>query len=139
EFPFSFLADQQPVVAVEGIDPALFQSAQQAVLQEMGSTLVEMHPALLIHECLKQSKFRVRQYGSRCCSGCAHMFSRPRLILKPEFPLRAIAARGLPYATHEAEAPRASPLTAGLLFFVFSADSRLPGANSLFMSRSTTK
>src|SRR5581483_11044814 len=50
----AFLADQQPVVAVEGIHPALAQAPLQTVLQEMRAPGVEIHPAFLIDEGLQK-------------------------------------------------------------------------------------
>src|SRR5271165_2513802 len=76
QFRFAFLADQQPVVGVEGIDVTLAQPAQQPVLQEVSAALVEVHAALLINQGLQQPKFRLRQDRSRCRSKCAHAFSR---------------------------------------------------------------
>jgi hypothetical protein len=82
QFRFALLADQQPVVGVEGIGAALLQPAQQPVLQEVGAALVEVHAALLIDQRLQQPKFRFRQDGSWCRSECAHAFSRsPRTSL----------------------------------------------------------
>ena len=78
QFLLALLADQQPVVGVERIDAALLQAAQQPVLQEVRAPLVEVHAALLVDQRLQQLQFRVRQYGSRCRSGCAHA-SRSRL------------------------------------------------------------
>ena len=54
---FAFAAGQQPVVAVERIQPALLQAALQAVLQEMGAALVEEHAAFLVDERLQQLQF----------------------------------------------------------------------------------
>ena len=76
QFRLAFLADQQPVIRVEGIDTAFPEPPQQSVLQEVRAAFVEVHAALLIHQRLQKFKFRFCQDRSRCRSGCTHALSR---------------------------------------------------------------
>ncbi len=62
----SGVADQQPVVAVEGIHAAFLETPQQPVLQKMRAALVEVHAALLVHERLQKFQFRFGKNGGRC-------------------------------------------------------------------------
>ena len=78
QFVLALVADQQTVVGIEGVDAALLQAAQQAVLKKVRAAFVEVHAALLVDERLQQLQFRFRQYGSRCGSGCAHAVSRSK-------------------------------------------------------------
>ncbi len=68
QFRLAGLADQKPVVAVERIDLAFSQAAQQAILQEVGAALVEMHAAFLVNQRLQKFQFRIGKRGCRCCS-----------------------------------------------------------------------
>ncbi len=73
---FAVVADQQPVVAVEGVDMALAHAALHAVMQKMRAAIVEMHAALLVDEGLQKSQFgfRKRRVWGWCCAGCGHGF-----------------------------------------------------------------
>ncbi len=109
QFVLALVADQQPVVGVEGIGAAFLQAAQQPVLKKVGAALVEVHAALLVDERLQQLQFRFRQYGSRCRSGCAHALSRSRLTLKFQRSASLDPAQSLTLH-YRAAAPRASAL-----------------------------
>ena len=54
KFLLPLLADQQTVVAVEGIDAGIPSGGAQAVLQEVRAAFVEVHAAFLVHEGLQQ-------------------------------------------------------------------------------------
>src|SRR5271155_316302 len=139
QFRLAFLADQQPVIGVEGIDAAFLQPAQQTVLKKMSAALVEVHAALLIHQRLQQPQFRVRQNRSRCRSECTHAFSRssyPSFIPSPSgrlAPTKPAAAK-----LQRAAAPRASVLAVLPSGLTLSCN-RLAGARSLVISSSTTR
>ena len=53
QFVLALGADQHPVIGVEGVDTALLQAAQQAVLKKVRAPLVEMHAAFLVNESLQ--------------------------------------------------------------------------------------
>ena len=63
ELVLALLADEQAIVAVEGVQAALAQAAEQAVLQEVGAAFVEMHAALLVDEGLQELEFRFGKHG----------------------------------------------------------------------------
>ena len=57
QFRFSFMAGEQPVIAVERVQPALLQPAMKTVLKEMGAALIKIHAAFLVDQGLQQLEF----------------------------------------------------------------------------------
>src|ERR1700682_426483 len=50
----SLPAGQQPVISIEGVEPADFQTALQAIFQEVRAALIEKHAAFLIDQRLEK-------------------------------------------------------------------------------------
>src|SRR5271154_5019301 len=73
EFLLSFAASEQPVIRIERVHLAGFQAALQAVAQEMGAPLVEIHATFLIYECLQELEFGLSQRDWSC--ECGHSSS----------------------------------------------------------------
>src|SRR5207244_3939289 len=96
QFLLAVIADQQPVVAIEGVQLAFPQAAQQAVLQKMRAALIEMHAAFLVYERLQQPQFGIRQWWRY--GGCAHVVVRlvgRRLLPSPRRIFPRVSSRSV--------------------------------------------
>ena len=58
QFSASFSAGEQAVVRIEGVELTGFQTALQAVLEEVRAAFIKKHAAFLIDEGLQEFQFR---------------------------------------------------------------------------------
>ena len=79
EFALALIADEQAVIAVEGVELALLEASLQAVLQEMGAAFVEVHAALLVDEGLQEFELGFGELGVE--ASCAHAYGVVGLFL----------------------------------------------------------
>src|SRR5262249_51574693 len=90
-------ADKEAIVAVEGLQVTLPQTAQQAVLQKMHAPLVKIHAALFIDERAEELQFgRIELHSNARCAHEFFLASLRRLIprcLRYAVPPRSLAGR----------------------------------------------